>query len=137
MRFLLAIALLCGSTAAIRADQPAIRNTLAPAEIADGWILLFDGTTTFGWSISGDVKIENGKMILGDKNETIARTTSSFGPSVLEALYSPVSEKEQFRVSFLNSSQLGGSVILNKLGKAKPLSSRLLAETTAPRCGVS
>src|SRR5262249_5900431 len=24
-------------------------NTLTPKEIADGWILLFDGETTFGW----------------------------------------------------------------------------------------
>jgi len=27
-------------------------NTLTPKEIADGWILLFDGETTFGWEIT-------------------------------------------------------------------------------------
>src|SRR5205823_5516081 len=26
-------------------------NTLTPKEIADGWILLFDGETTFGWQL--------------------------------------------------------------------------------------
>lgn len=28
-------------------------NTLTPKEIADGWILLFDGETTFGWVMRG------------------------------------------------------------------------------------
>ncbi|CAN5317426.1 hypothetical protein BH11PLA2_BH11PLA2_00270 [soil metagenome] len=42
-------------------------NTLTPKEIADGWILLFDGETTFGWEIlgKGEVKTENGKLVLG------------------------------------------------------------------------
>jgi hypothetical protein len=31
-------------------------NTLTPAEIADGWILLFDGESTFGWAARGDAK---------------------------------------------------------------------------------
>jgi hypothetical protein len=31
-------------------------NTLTPAEIADGWILLFDGETSFGWAARGDAE---------------------------------------------------------------------------------
>ena len=31
-------------------------NTLTRAEIDDGWILLFDGETTFGWAPRGDAK---------------------------------------------------------------------------------
>ncbi|MBM4038624.1 MAG: DUF1080 domain-containing protein [Planctomycetes bacterium] len=31
-------------------------NSLSKEEIADGWILLFDGTTTFGWEVVGGAK---------------------------------------------------------------------------------
>jgi hypothetical protein len=47
-----------------RADEPK-PNTLTPKEIADGWILLFDGETTFGWQIDGDAKVEQGQLIVG------------------------------------------------------------------------
>src|SRR5262245_18174847 len=33
-----------------QAADPPPPNTLTPKEIADGWILLFDGKTTFGWT---------------------------------------------------------------------------------------
>jgi hypothetical protein len=33
-----------------RTAEPGQRATLTPKEIADGWILLFDGQTTFGWT---------------------------------------------------------------------------------------
>src|SRR5437870_4004638 len=42
---LLVIALPCQA----QGDKPK-PNTLTPKEIADGWILLFDGETTFGWA---------------------------------------------------------------------------------------
>ena len=42
---LLAIALPCHAQ-----GDKAKPNTLTPKEIADGWILLFDGETTFGWT---------------------------------------------------------------------------------------
>ncbi len=32
-----------------KAEQPAAPNTLTQAEKEDGWVLLFDGTTTNGW----------------------------------------------------------------------------------------
>ena len=31
-------------------------NTLTPAEIAEGWILLFDGETSFGWAARGEAQ---------------------------------------------------------------------------------
>src|SRR5476649_1610197 len=37
---------------------------LTPKEIADGWILLFDGQTTSGWS--GDVIVADGALQLGN-----------------------------------------------------------------------
>jgi hypothetical protein len=40
-------------------------NTLTPKEIADGWVLLFDGETTFGWKIDGAAEVKDGVLILG------------------------------------------------------------------------
>jgi hypothetical protein len=39
-------------------------NTLTPKEIAEGWVLLFDGESTFGWTVVGDVRAEEGKLTL-------------------------------------------------------------------------
>jgi hypothetical protein len=59
------------------ADEPK-PNTLTPKEIADGWILLFDGESTFGWTIDGEAKVEKGVLILGGEKETTATTTTAF-----------------------------------------------------------
>lgn len=58
--------------------QEAKPNTLTPKEIADGWILLFDGETTFGWRVAGDAKVENGSLILGGEKQTTASFTTQF-----------------------------------------------------------
>src|SRR5262245_34759821 len=47
-------------------------NTLTPKEAAEGWLLRLDGTTTFGWRVEGEVKVENGALVLGGKKETTA-----------------------------------------------------------------
>ncbi len=53
-------------------------NTLTAKEIADGWILLFDGRTTFGWKIDGEAKVEDGVLVLGGSKATKAETTTAF-----------------------------------------------------------
>jgi len=35
---------------------------LSEKQIAEGWISLFDGETTFGWVVSGDVTVKNGAI---------------------------------------------------------------------------
>jgi hypothetical protein len=54
-------------------------NSLTPKEVSDGWILLFDGETTFGWEIAGEGKVENGELILGGSKATTASPTTTFG----------------------------------------------------------
>jgi Domain of Unknown Function (DUF1080) len=105
MRFMLTVILLLASWTPSRADQPAAANTLTPAEIADGWILLFDGKTTFGWIFTGDVKVEDGKLILGRKDEATAQTTCSFGPAIVRVVYSPLYANNPFKIDFQNSTQ--------------------------------
>src|SRR5207249_3510698 len=51
-------------------------NTLTPKEIADSWILLFDGETTFGWESKGKVRVEDGTLVLPDHKAAIKHSTT-------------------------------------------------------------
>jgi Domain of Unknown Function (DUF1080) len=77
MRFLFWTSVLLLFTLLPPAADAAAPNTLTPQEIADGWILLFDGETSFGWEVEGDAQVANGALVLGGKMETT--TTLSFG----------------------------------------------------------
>jgi len=52
-------------------------NTLTPKEIADGWILLFDGETTFGWNGKA-LKAVDGALHFGDLGAGVARSSVPF-----------------------------------------------------------
>jgi hypothetical protein len=43
-------------------------NTLTPKEIVEGWILLFDGETTFGWD--ADCRLKKGPISLQGHDPT-------------------------------------------------------------------
>jgi hypothetical protein len=59
----------------LAADQPR-PNTLTPQEVADGWILLFDGETTTGWVTDGQATVKDGILVFtGAKLTTIHPTT--------------------------------------------------------------
>jgi len=75
IRYLAACLIVLAATGASAADKP---NTLTPQEIADGWLLLFDGETTFGWEIEGEVAVKDGWMILGGTKMTTATCRSVF-----------------------------------------------------------
>jgi 3-keto-disaccharide hydrolase len=68
--------LLLSVVPALADDKP---NTLSPKEIAEGWILLFDGETTFGWRTEGDVRVAGGMLVLkgGDKEASATATTAA------------------------------------------------------------
>jgi hypothetical protein len=54
-------------------------NTLTPKEIADGWILLFDGETTLGWEVdAGALKVAHGDLQIGGTKAVQARTSIRF-----------------------------------------------------------
>jgi hypothetical protein len=79
MRRLLYAAVVLLTALPARAAEQAKPNTLTPKEIADGWILLFDGETKFGWKVDGDSDIKDGILTLGGKKATTATTTTAFG----------------------------------------------------------
>src|SRR5262245_42044786 len=63
------------------ADDKPKPNTLTPKEIADGWVLLFDGETTFGWTVEGDVKVKDGAIVVGGAKAGAATSTTVLGPA--------------------------------------------------------
>ncbi len=63
----------------LQADEKPKPNTLTQKEIEEGWILLFDGETTFGWKVEGDVKVQDGELRLGGTKKSSIITTAAFG----------------------------------------------------------
>ena len=80
MHCLLSVTLTFTLAAAAGAADAPKPNTLTPKEIADGWILLWDGETTFGWRSPNDSQwtIADGMLApQGDKAGLLV-TTSPF-----------------------------------------------------------
>jgi hypothetical protein len=71
-------------------------NTLTPKEIADGWILLFDGESTFGWKSVDDSEwtIADGMLApQGDKAAALLSTTA-FSEYTIEIQYQVTKESD-------------------------------------------
>jgi hypothetical protein len=60
------------------ADEKPKPNTLTPKEIADGWVLLFDGETTFGWKVEGEARVMDGRLVLGGKVKSAITCSTTF-----------------------------------------------------------
>lgn len=84
-RWMCLIALSVSPSTIFAGDKP---NTLTQKEIEEGWILLFDGETTFGWKTEGDVKVADGKISLGGKSASSIQTSCEFPPSSIDLEYS-------------------------------------------------
>jgi hypothetical protein len=80
MRLTLAAVLLFTAGPALAQDPKP--NALTPKEAADGWLMLFDGETTFGWKIEGVAEVKDGELILGKGGKkTVAYPSTGFGPN--------------------------------------------------------
>jgi hypothetical protein len=53
-------------------------NVLTLQEAADGWMLLFDGETTKGWTIDGQATVRNGLLVLGGDRPAMATSAKSY-----------------------------------------------------------
>jgi len=62
-------------------------NKLTPKEIADGWILLWDGESTFGWESHGGAewKVSGGALVADSPQAGWLGTATAFGDFVLKA----------------------------------------------------
>lgn len=65
------------------------QNTLSRKEIDEGWILLFDGESTFGWVPMGQAewRVENGALVSSEGGYGWLRTGSEFADYVLKAQF--------------------------------------------------
>jgi hypothetical protein len=73
------LALLALFAAPVRADDKPKPNALTAKEIAEGWINLFDGETTFGWKVEGEATVKDGTLILPKGKKAVAYPTARFG----------------------------------------------------------
>lgn len=55
------------------ADPP--KPALTAKQLADGWVLLFDGESTYGWDTKGDVTAKDGKLVVGEKSSCTTKVT--------------------------------------------------------------
>lgn len=85
-----ALCILLVATAPAWGVETAKPNELTATEQSAGWLLLFDGATSFGWKIDGTVSIDTGRLIVGGKNASMATTTSAFADGELQFQYRQV-----------------------------------------------
>lgn len=83
-RSLPACLLLLVTLSPLRAQSPA--NTLTPQEIADGWILLFDGQSLFGWQATSKAnwRVADGVISVSEGEPGLLSTTSELADYVLK-----------------------------------------------------
>src|SRR5262245_37056715 len=82
----LAACVLLLAAGSARADDPK-PNSLTPKEIADGWILLFDGETTFGWKAAGTVAVKDGQLHVGGPDGGTVTSTARFARGTVKLRY--------------------------------------------------
>lgn len=83
-KLIAAMAFLVGSTAQASPDQlPGYDQE----KVANGWVALFDGVSSYGWQVKGDVDVKDGKLILGGSNATVA-VSSAVGPGEFRGKFS-------------------------------------------------
>ena len=87
----------------LRAAQ---QHTLTKEELADGWILLFDGQTDFGWKATGKAnwKVADGVISVSEGEPGFLYQTTQFGDFALRVDFR--SEKETNSGVFLRTSSL-------------------------------
>ena len=70
-------------------ETGSVPNTLTPEEISQGWILLWDGETTFGWQSLGGAEwqIGNGILSAASGNSGWLATNAQFADYVLKLEY--------------------------------------------------
>ena len=86
--------------------QDAKLNTLSPKEIADGWIVLFDGETSFGWKVRGPARIQKGEWLIGGDEPAVVETAAQFADGVVAFQHRQLSEKSNAEFT-LRGRELG------------------------------
>src|SRR5262245_50351116 len=83
MRYVWVMTLLLTSfLAPVRAE-----TALTPKEISEGWVLLFDGETTFGWKARGNANwaVKDGMIEANGEGDGMLATTTEFSDYEVKA----------------------------------------------------
>ncbi len=77
-RCCLSLSLVMLSMSQLSAAEP---NQLTPEELQEGWVLLFDGETKYGWKAESEAnwKVKDGVISVSEGEPGLLRTTSQFG----------------------------------------------------------
>jgi len=104
------VATCLSSTFSRAAEKP---NTLTSAELADGWILLFDGETLFGWEANSEAnwKVADGVISVSEGEPGLLNTTSQFDNYRLKVDFR--FPKESNSGVFLRNSGQAGDVAID------------------------
>ncbi|MBI3667678.1 MAG: DUF1080 domain-containing protein [Acidobacteria bacterium] len=86
MRRILAVLTIVMVGSAVPVGQ-GVPNTLTPKEVAEGWLLLWDGETLFGWEPHGEAqwKISGGVLVADSEEGGWLGTTTPFADFELQA----------------------------------------------------
>lgn len=116
--FALALAIAPGARAQ---DEEA--NRLSDEEIAGGWIQLFDGETSFGWTVDTerpDQAVAIAEGVLGIRGPAVLRTTTEFGPSTLRFACRLVGEGDALFALIGPENRPASLVALDAVGPTDP-----------------
>lgn len=84
-RFALASLCLVVATACVESAEPKFVPPLTEAELAEGWISLFDGKTLYGWrpAVKANWRVADGAIVVDEGEVGLLTTTTEFGDYVL------------------------------------------------------
>lgn len=116
----------------LRAADDRKPNALTPKEIAEGWLLLFDGETTFGWDFDGEAAVEKGVLVFGGTKPAKARMSSAWTSYEIDVDFEVAGKEPATGMigdSVTNKQNVRGNTRVNVVGAIRPVS---LIDVTIP-----
>jgi hypothetical protein len=142
-RLFAAFCVLVIANPAFAEDKPK-PNTLTPKEIEEGWILLFDGETTYGWKDAGgkdakmpDLTAKDGALVISGKGAGVHCTTQ-FQHFEFTGEYRTSTKGSGLDVSFKSASvglAAGDALLPSDKDEWRTLTVRLSPRETLVRAG--
>jgi len=93
MRTFISIAVMLCITTAVLAEDKKETPKLTAKEVTDGWLMLFDGESTYGWEVKDNASVNpNGWLVVAPSQSVNLSTKASFGPGKLRVTYTTLAD---------------------------------------------